>query len=182
MLAGEACERLRDIPGAEKELRTAMQVNAKQPNVHFALGYLLWTEDKWADAADEFQRELENDLGHANARVYLSDSRVRLHQFAEALPDLEALAAGKASGPLVHSDLGLIYMDAGRNQDAIRELKAAIEAGPDNPEPHLALSKLYDSMGEKLKASTELAAFRRLPAPGHPSLQRMIDSIENPVP
>ena len=79
MLAAQACDQLQDSTGAEKQLRAALANNAKEPNAHFGLGYLLWTQGKWAEAAAEFQLELQNDPKHAMAEDYLANSEQRLH-------------------------------------------------------------------------------------------------------
>jgi len=182
MLAGEALDRMRDSAHAEEAFRTAALINPKEPNVHFGLGYLLWTRSKWAEAANEFQLELQNDPHHVKARVYLVDSLVRQNQFAKALPELEKLAAADPSDPLVHRDLGIIYADAGKSQEAIRELKAAIESNPEDLESRQLIAKLYTSVDRTSDAQAELERARKLPPPSHSALREIIDSIENPAP
>jgi tetratricopeptide (TPR) repeat protein len=182
MSAGEAFDQLRDSASAEKEFRAASKINPKAPNVHFGLGYLLWTQRKWADAASEFQLELQNDPGHQRARTYLADSWVRQNQFATALPELEKLAAANPSDPLVHRDLGMIYADAGRSQDAIRELNLSIESDPGDAESHRLLARLYRSKGKSHEADAEFAKANRLPPQSPSTLQEIIASIDNPAP
>ena len=60
MLAAEALDQMGDSAGAIKELQAAVAANPNQPNVHFGLGYLLWTENNWSEAANQFQLELQN--------------------------------------------------------------------------------------------------------------------------
>jgi tetratricopeptide (TPR) repeat protein len=182
MLAGEALDQMRDSAGAEKEFRAAVLANPKEPNVHFGLGYLLWTQNKWTEAADEFELELQNNSAHVKARIYQADSRVRLNEFAKALPELERLGASDREEPLVHRDLGMIYAESGRSEDAIRELKIAIDSEPEDPEPHMLAAKLYRSMGRGDEANAELDRARKLRPQYHRSLQEMIDSIETPAP
>ena len=94
MLAGEALDEKGDNAGATEQFRAAVRANPKEPNVHFGLGYLLWTQNQFAEAAKEFQAELDNDPQHLQARAYLGDSYVQLNDYAKALPELEkALAA-----------------------------------------------------------------------------------------
>ena len=186
LLAGEALDRMQDSDAAMKALRAAVVANPKEPNVHFALGYLLWTQSRWADAANEFDLEIQNDPQNGKAQVYRADSWVRQGAFAKALPELQRLAAGDPSEPLVHLDLGMAFAKAGKGEDAIRELKMAIESDPEDAEPHLQLANVYRSMekaGEKMDvANAEVDKAKRLSAANHPSLQELIDSIENPLP
>ena len=78
MLAGEASFQLHDSAGAAKLFRAAALQDPKHPNAHFALGYIFWAQDKWMEAAGEFQLELQNDPGHAMAQVYLADCRQQM--------------------------------------------------------------------------------------------------------
>ena len=182
MLAGEALDRIGDSAGAEKAFRSAVVANPKEPDVHFGLGYLLWIQSKWADAANEFQLELENNPQHLKARIYLADSWLRQNEIAEALPELEKLVAGDQPDPLAHRDLGIIYANSGRNQDAVRELKMAIESDSKDVEPHLLLAKVYRSMGRGDEANGELDRAGKLPQHNHLSLEETIESIETPAP
>ncbi len=65
MLAGEALDDMKDNEGSTKMFRAAVKANPKEPNVHFGLGYLLWTQKQYPEAATEFQAELANDPAHA---------------------------------------------------------------------------------------------------------------------
>jgi tetratricopeptide (TPR) repeat protein len=182
MLAGEAFDQMRDGTAAVKELRAAILADPKEPNVHFGLGYLLWTQSQWTEAAQEFQSELENNPEHVKARTYLADTQLRQSAFAKALPELEKLVASDQSEPLVHRDLGIIYANMGRNEDAIRELRLAMKLDPDDVESRLEIVKLDRSMGRRDEETAELTKIKDLPPRRPASLQEMIDSIENPAP
>jgi Flp pilus assembly protein TadD len=181
-LAGEAFDQMGDSAAAEKQFRAAVLINPTEPNVHFGLGYLLWTQRRWSEAAREFQSELENNRQHVMSRIYLADAWVRQGEFAKARPALEELASGDQSEPLVHRDLGIIYANMGRNEDAIRELRLAMKLDPDDVESRLEIVKLDRSMGRRDEETAELTKIKDLPPRRPASLQEMIDSIENPAP
>ena len=65
MLAGEASDEMGDHAGATQQFRAAIKANPQEPNVHFGLGYLLWTQGKYEEAARQFQAELENSPNDA---------------------------------------------------------------------------------------------------------------------
>ena len=44
MLAGEALDELKDAAGAIQQFRAAVKADPREPEVHFGLGYLLWTQ------------------------------------------------------------------------------------------------------------------------------------------
>ena len=182
MLAGEALDQMGDSAGAVKELRAAVVADPSQRNVHFGLGYLLWTENNWSEAANQFQLELQNDPGHLKASIYLADSWVEQSEFAKALPELEQLVASNESESIVHLDLGIIDGHSGRTDDAIRELRMAEQFDPEDLKFHVQVAKLYESVGKRQEANSELERARRLPLQSHVSLEEIIDAIESPTP
>jgi len=181
LLAGEALDQRGDKLGAAKSLRAGIDANPTQPQLHFGLGYLLWTESKWPQAANEFQLELQSHPDHLKARIYLADSWVQLGQFEKALPELEKLANANPSESLVHLDLGVLYAHSGRNDDAIRELRLAEQYDPEDTEFHTRIARVYQSVGKRDDANAELETARTLPR-RHASLGEVIDSIESPAP
>ena len=157
MLVGEALDEKGDNAGATEQFRAAVRSNPKEPNAHFGLAYLLWTQSQFREAAKEFQAELDNDPQHLQARAYLGDSYVQLNDYAKALPELEKALAADASLALVHRDLGIVYAEEGRKDDAISELQKAIELDPKDVAPHWRLARLYQSTGKKEEAKAEFA-------------------------
>lgn len=162
MLAGEALDEMKDNEGATKLFRDAAAENPKEPNVHFGLAYLLWTQKRYADAAAEFKAELENDPHHVQAAVYLADSDLQLNLPDEAKPLLETALKEDSKQPLAHLDLGIIYSDKGQNEDALRELKEAERLTPDKVDIHWRLARLYRAMGRKAEAQAEFDKARAL--------------------
>ncbi|WP_254061435.1 tetratricopeptide repeat protein [Granulicella sp. L60] len=57
-LVGEALDEMKDPNGATLEFRAAVQANPKEPNAHFGLGYLLWTQRQYQEASQEVQAEV----------------------------------------------------------------------------------------------------------------------------
>ena len=89
MLAGEALDAMKDNAGSTKMFRAAAAANPKEPNVHFGLGYLLWTQKQYPEAAQQFRAELANNPAHAQSMLYLGDSELQLNHEDEARPWLE---------------------------------------------------------------------------------------------
>jgi tetratricopeptide (TPR) repeat protein len=155
MLAGEAQDELKEYDGAIAEFRAAVKANSKEPNVHFGLGYLLWTQRQYPEAAQEFQAELANDPNHAQARAYLADSEMQLNHPDLALPMLEEVAKTDPGLALPHLDLGILYTDSGRQAEALRELNAAVKLTPDDVNVHWRLGRLLKGMGKRDEAKAE---------------------------
>jgi tetratricopeptide (TPR) repeat protein len=155
MLAGQAYDEMKNTSGAIEQFRAAVKADPKWPNVHFGLGYLLWTQNQFDEAAKEFQTELENVSDNAQAMTYLADCKVQLGQMSEALPLAEKAVKLDPRIAKAHMDLGVIYQDQGRQVDALRELTLAVKLMPQDSNIHWRLARLYQAMGRREDAKME---------------------------
>lgn len=155
MLAGEALDEMKDNAGATQMFRDAVKANPKEPNVHFGLGYLLWTQKIYPEAATEFQAELANDPSNTQSLLYLADTHIQMNQFDAARPLLEKVLKIDPSMALAHLDMGIIHAEDGDNEPALRELLIAEKQMPDDVNVHWRLGRLYRVMGKKDEAKAE---------------------------
>lgn len=155
MLAGEALDEMLDSPGAIKQFRAAVKANPNEPDVHFGLGYLLWKNKQYAEAAQEFRAELANNPNHVEALAHLADDEMQMLHPDVALPLLEQVVRLDAGFALAHLDLGILYADTERNEDALKELSLAAKLTPDDVNVHWRLARLYRAMGRKDEAKAE---------------------------
>ena len=174
MLAGEALDEMKDNEGSTKMFRAAAQANPKEPNVHFGLGYLLWTQKQYPEAATEFNAELANDPMHAQSMLYLGDTYLQLNNAAEAQPLLEKAAALDSTLWLAFLDLGIIDSDAGRNDQALSELQRAEKLKGDDVNVHWRLGRLYRSLGRKDEAKVEFDKASKLNKTANEDLYKKI--------
>jgi len=162
MLAGEALDETQDHAGAIQQFRAAVKADPKEPNVHFGLGYLLWKQEQFSEAAQEFQAELQNVPDHVQALLYLADSDIKLNQQDAALPLLRKAIQIKPNLAMAHLDLGIIYADKGQQAEALRELKLAAKIDPQDVAVHWRLAQLYRAMGRKSEAEAEFEKTKTL--------------------
>ena len=156
MLVGEALDEMKDHEGATREFRAAEKVNPKEPNVHFGLGYLLWTKGQYPEAAAEFQAEIDNNPHHLQAMLYLADSNMQMNRPDDARPLLEELVKLSPGNSMAHRDLGIVYADQDHKQEALAEFQTAIKLAPNDVNAHWRLGRLYRSMGMTAEAKVEL--------------------------
>lgn len=162
MLAGEALDAMRDHPGAIKEFRAAVKADPREPDVHFGLGYLLWTQNQFQQAAQQFQLEVDNAPHDAQALAYLADSNVRLNRPQIARPILEKALRLDPRQELPYLDLGILDAAAGRKEDALQQFKEAARLRPNDVQVHWRLARLYQSMGNREEAKVEFAKTKNL--------------------
>jgi tetratricopeptide (TPR) repeat protein len=155
MLVGEALDEMNDPEGALREFRAAVAAGPKEPNVHFGLGYLLWKRGQYAEAAQEFQAEIANDAHHVQAMLYLADAKMQMNQLDEARPLLQQIEKTDPEIAMQHVDLGIVYGDEDRKQDAQAEFETAVKLAPKNVNAHYRLARLYRSMGMTAQAKAE---------------------------
>ena len=155
MLVGEALDEMKDLLGATKEFRAAVEANPKEPNVHFGLGYLLWKQVQYPEAAKEFQAELENNPHYTQATLYLADCYIRMDRTEEAKPLLQGVVKENPGLYMGRVDMGIVYAAVGENEEAMREFKAATRLEPNEVNAHMRLGRLYRSMGRTAEAEKE---------------------------
>jgi tetratricopeptide (TPR) repeat protein len=61
-----------------------------------------------------------------------------------------------------HLQLGILYQDQHREQEAIQEFQAASRLNPDDPDAHYRLAQAYLRTGEKQRAQEELQLYEKL--------------------
>jgi len=155
MLAGEAEDEMHNPAAAIEQFRAAVKSDPREPNVHFGLGYLLWTQNQFEEAAEQFQAELANVPDHPQALAFLADSDMQLNKSKIAMPLIQKALRIDPSVPRAHLDLGILYAEMGRRQEAVREFKTAAGLSPEDPGPHWRLARLYQAMGNKTEANLE---------------------------
>jgi len=155
MLAGEALDEMKQYDDAILQFRAAVKVDPSEPDVHFGLGYLLWTQRQYEEAAREFQAELASNPKHVQALAYLADADMQLNHSELAVPLLETVQKLDPNLPLGHLDLGILYADAGRQLDALRELSVAAKLAPEDVNVHWRLGRLLRAMGKLDDAKSE---------------------------
>lgn len=162
MLAGEAMDGMGNTPGAIRQFRAAISADPTEPNVHFGLGYLLWTLQRYPEAEREFRAELKNNPQQSKARAYLGDTLVRENKDALAEPELQKAATEDPSFALPYLDLGAIYAAKGQNRAAIQAFQKVIALDPKDADSHWRLARIYQSMGEHDKARAEFAKVKAM--------------------
>ena len=170
MLAGEALDEMQDHAGAIEQFRAAVKANPKEPNVHFGLGYLLWAQNQFEEAAKEFQAEVDNVPNSAQALAYLADANLKLNHPELARPLLEKAIRISPQMAMPHLDLGILHADAGHNDEALRELQLATRLAPSDVKAHYRLARLLQTMGRKDEAKVEFDKTKTLTKAANDSL------------
>ena len=178
ILAAEALDAQQGQDAAVAQLRAAIRADSEEANLHFALGYLLWTKGQWAEAARELEAELQHHPHNLQALIYLADAQVQQGDLATPLPELEKLVASNPTEPLFHLDLGTIAARNGRAEDALRELRLAAKGASEDSDIHMRIAKQLESLKRTEEATLERERADRIQQPRHPSLLDVLELSE----
>lgn len=120
-------ERLGDWPRAEKDFRTALELNPEQPQVLNYLGYSLVEQQIKLDEALEM---IERAVAVRPDSGYIVDSLgwvlFRLGRYEEAVPHMEHAAELMPVDPVVNDHLGDVLWAVGRKREAEFQWKRAL--------------------------------------------------------
>ena len=92
-----------------EQFRAAVKANAKEHDVHFGAGFCFGREAPVRRSGSGVQAELDNDPTHAEARAYLGNAIVQLHEYAKAQTEFVKAAAADPTSAMVHFDFGIVF-------------------------------------------------------------------------
>lgn len=90
------------------------------------------------------------------AIFYIWRTAERNKEWHDPISFYESTIRYKPDSARLHNNLAMAYIDAGREDDAIREYKMSIEIGDYYPQPHYNLSNIYLNRGDYSQAIKEL--------------------------
>ena len=132
-----------------------------QPNVHYAFGVYLLSQD--ADAAmKEFRRELEISPAHYPSMVQMAFEHLKRDEYEEALPLAEKAVGLAPKMFAARNVLGRVLLELGQVERAIKELEEGTRLAPGSPEMHYALGRAYRRAGREPEAKREVELFQKL--------------------
>jgi tetratricopeptide (TPR) repeat protein len=149
-------------PIAEEYAQKAVSLDSKLPLAHFLLGELDLYHSKFAEAADEFQKELQLNPGYAPAYYKLADAYSRIQKFdeAEKLLQRSIWLDSTSTGPYIL--LGKVLAKKGETELAVRTLQRALTMDANNPVTHHLLGQAYRDLGRSEDAERELKVAAQL--------------------
>ncbi len=134
----------------------ALEIDNELAEAHASLAVIRADYDwDWEGAETEFRRALELDPKHVNAHQWHAVFLAKLGRFKEAFPEI---AIAKELDPLslpVATSAGSILRYARRYDEAIEELRRAIDLEPSFKFTHVELAEVYELKGMFQEAASE---------------------------
>ena len=162
-VSGEVMESMKNYDGALAEYKKAIERAPQRPGVHYRLGNLYWTTTQWDAAAEQFRSELANDPGNCLAQWKLGNLLLEQNlRPAEAIGEIDRALAICPNLVQARVDRGRASLKLSRYDDAVRDLRIAATASPEEPSVHFFLAQAYRALGRAQDARAEMQAFAKL--------------------
>jgi tetratricopeptide (TPR) repeat protein len=187
---------LDDSGDADKWLTRVVEWNPKDADAWYNLGRTKYTENRFDEAIHAFQQCLALDVKNVKAEDNLGLSYYGLGRTNDALAayqtaiewEKQPLDVRRTSGddagpprsqppdPQPFIDLGILYLDQNRSNDALPVLLQATQIAPNDAKGHEELGKAYTHLDDLPKAQAELEKAVAL-APNVASLHFMLGQV-----
>jgi tetratricopeptide (TPR) repeat protein len=162
-ISGEIMASMKNYDGALIEFKKAVEMAPTQAGTHFELGNAYMSLAKWADAKKEMEAELENDPSNCFARWKIGNALLEQHEDAEgALASVDKALAMCPNLVQARVDRARALLRLDRNEDAVKDLRAAEKANPEEASIHFLLGQALRSLGRTQEAKAEMEIFTKL--------------------
>jgi serine/threonine protein kinase/TolB-like protein/Flp pilus assembly protein TadD len=142
----------RDAKGAEKELRSALELNANYPTAHLWYGLLLAQTGRFQEATSQMEQAHALDPLSPVMNNALSLPAYYARDWDQVIERSQrALQFGSANW-LPHQYLGLGYAGKGLLQQALAELATSAQLSGENPDALGSLAYAYVKTGHRAEA------------------------------
>jgi adenylate cyclase len=151
------------LTSAEKLARKALSIDNSDAGAHSLLGYVYVLKRQHDNATAEGEQAVALDPNASFNLATLAfilnfagrpEEAIRLYKKAIRLDPIPS--------PVYYLQIGHIYRNAGRYEEAISELKKVVHRNPDNLLAHVHLAASYGSLGREEDARAEAAEVLRI--------------------
>lgn len=118
----------RAVKGALRQ--RIIEIAPKSAYGHFAKGWFLTLESKYAEAESEYKEALLLKQDFDSAHTNLGDIYATLGRREEALDQYQHALVINPRSANAHNNLGTVYLDLGRREEAVAEFQKALEINP----------------------------------------------------
>jgi tetratricopeptide (TPR) repeat protein len=130
------------------DFRVAASLEPHEAEPHLSAGILLESENKFADAEQEYKQALALDPKSSDALTGLANIYMRGQKFPEAEDYLRKLLVSNPESAAAHIQLARVLAAEGKNDAAIPEMEAGIKLAPGDETPLRELANLYGTAGK----------------------------------
>ena len=162
ILLGDIWRQRNAYTEALDEYRKAQQIDPSDQAAMLGISSAYLGNNDIKKAIETTRTALLKNADDPEQNLIMAEALVAHHDYAEAEPYLnKSLKAKPQMLPHVHALLGRVYAEAGRNTDAIAQLKLGTESDSDGS-VHYQLARLYRETGDGKSAAAALEQMRAI--------------------
>ncbi|MBZ5561481.1 MAG: tetratricopeptide repeat protein [Acidobacteriia bacterium] len=143
------------------EYRKILQLKPDLSSVHMMIGDLLMSQGRVNEAVAEYQAEFQERPKSPQVLYRLGRAWLVLHEDERAVKAFQEALVLHATNPEIQRELGKIYLRQQQYARSIVVLEAYCRIRPEDASAHLALMRVYESVGNASAASREQRLFEK---------------------
>jgi tetratricopeptide (TPR) repeat protein len=151
-----------DYAGALPELKKAVELNPRLPEVHSYYGQALLRTGDPAGAGAEFRAELAINPSDFMSNLQMGVLAKEDQNYAEASSFFDRALRGRPGDPGVRYQIATVNLALEKVEDARSELEKLVKESPQFTEAHVSLATVYYRLKRKPEGDRERAIVQKL--------------------
>jgi serine/threonine-protein kinase len=144
------------LPRARAAAQRALELDDSLAEAHASFGIILFQYFELAASTKEFERAIELNPNYPTAHQWYARSvLLMVGQFDRAIAEAKRAVELDPVSPIIHADLGGVYMMARRYDEAIEQLRNTVEMDPEFYWAHRFLGLSLELKGATAEAIAE---------------------------
>jgi Flp pilus assembly protein TadD len=164
---------LGDVAGAERQVLTLRGSFPKDAVVLETLTQIYMTTDRWPEVERSTLEEVEVNPANTRALLNLAAARVKLKNFAGAIPPLDKLLTLAPRTPAALFNRAIARLQSGLLNEAERDYQELLQIAPETPAIYYGLGQIADQRKDPGNALTQYRTYLRLASPGTTEYQEV---------
>ncbi len=145
-----------DSNEARAEYLRALDLQPSYAPAIDGLGRLFESIGKQTEAEEQYRRALQINVAFADAYTHLGDLYLRQDRLDDAINLFLKAISVKLDFSSAYTRLSVAYARQGRSDDAIAAARKSQELSPSDPEPYVALARIYLDLQAYRRAEAEI--------------------------
>ena len=164
LLLGTTKMNANEFAEARIDLKKAVELNPKLPDVFSYYGVALLSTGDVAAATEAFRKELESNPNDFLSNLQLGAILKQNQRYDESIHYLERALAIRPGDPGVRYQMATLDLATGKTDEACAKLEALIKESPNFVEAHVSLATVYYRLKRKADGDRERATVLKLNA------------------
>ena len=144
------------LPRAKAAAEKAVELDDSLAEAHASLGLVYHSYFRGAESAREFDRSIQLDPNYATAHHWYGRlTLVMQGKLDHALVEVKRAYELDPVSPIIHTDVGAVYLMARRYDEAIEQLRGTVQMDPEFYWAHRFLGMALDLKGDTTGALAE---------------------------